>query len=235
MTGQGATLRGMNDDTGVSLAKWQKAIRAHGIDPDAVEPNAPQSGTPESPEERADRLALQGAHRAARWTRRLPVMYRDATLADLGPEQHAQAVRDWLPGASSSLVLAGPVGTGKTHAAYAVGNAAVAAGSWVEAWTMADLLAALRPGGDPADLDAVRGCSLLVLDDLGGVKVTDWSQEQFSSLMDHRLRSELRQVVTTNAAYPDLVEAWGDRALDRLRYRWTPLAFTGTSRRLAAW
>jgi phosphoglycolate phosphatase-like HAD superfamily hydrolase len=59
--------------------------------------------------------------------------------------------------------------------------------------------------------------------------------EQVVALLDARLRDGLRQVVTTNAPYDALVEAWDDRAMDRLRFRWVVIQMTGESRRKAAW
>lgn len=182
-------------------------------------------------EAEARRRAAQ-AHLNARWAERLPVMYADATLADLeGQDRHLVT---WLSNtASLTLVLAGSVGTGKTHAAYAVGNTAVAQGVWAEAWTCADLLEALRPGGDPTNRVAyrVRHCDLLVLDDLGAAKATEWAAETLTAILDHRLREKRRQVVTTNHPYEVLEANWGARLMDRFRYRWTVVTMTGESRR----
>jgi DNA replication protein DnaC len=193
----------------------------------------------ETAEDRAERRRVQAENRAARWMRRLPVMYATAALEDLladGEQAEAgQVCRDWLGSTSTTLVLAGPVGTGKTHAAYAVGHAAVRRGLWVEAWTLSDLLEALRPEGDKSALEAVRSCDLLLLDDLGATKVSEWAVETMTSLLDHRLREQRRQVVTTNAPYQVLEDAWGGRFADRLRFRWTVVTLLGESRRKAAW
>lgn len=218
---------------GHAVGDWRTKLHARGIDL-ATLPPVPDSHR-ETLEDRRDRLQAQARNRAARWVNRLPVMYADAAVADLTDAQGAVQVQGWLGSGSSTLLLAGPIGTGKTHAAYAVGHQAVAAGLWVEAWTLGDLLEACRPGGDPVALDAARNADVLVLDDLLAAKVSDWAVEQFTSLMDHRLRNQRRQVVTTNAAHADLLEAWGARALDRLRFRWTVVALTGESRRVAAW
>lgn len=213
---------------GTAATPWR--TRLAGVTPVQV-PDAHR----ETPEDRAERKRLQAQNRATRWTSRLPVMYADAAMADLTDDQQGPTIQGWLASGSSTLVLAGNVGTGKTHAAYAVGHQAVAQGLWTEAWTLGDLLEALRPGGDPVALDAARSADLLVLDDLLAAKVSDWSVEQFTSLLDHRLRNRRRQVVTTNAGHAELAEAWGARAMDRLRFRWTVVPMVGESRRVAAW
>jgi len=162
-------------------------------------------------------------------------MYQEASVDDLDDLQHAAHVRGWLRSGSLHLVLAGPVGTGKTHAAYAVGNQALAAGLWVEAWAVGDLMDALRPGGsDHGAEERARKCHVLVLDDLVG-KATDWEAERMTLLLDARVRDQRQTVVTTNITSGQITETWGGRFMDRLRYRLTPLTFQGESRRGAEW
>lgn len=231
MTGQPAILSGMERigkrfDPAAVLAKV-------GLPPDsAIEVERDER---ERDEDRAARAALQRANQHARWAQRLPVMYEDASVDQLGPDQHRDAVRAWLHGPGSTLFLAGSVGAGKTFAAYAVARAADEAGAWVEAWTVADLMEALRPAGDPAVRDIVRACDLLLLDDLSVVKVSEWAQEQLNGIIDERLRQRRRQIITTNVTYTDLSTGWGERTMDRLSYRMTALDFAGPSRRQAAW
>jgi DNA replication protein DnaC len=160
-------------------------------------------------------------------------MYADASLTDLSDEQHAPEVGGWLGSGSATLMLAGSVGAGKTHAAYAVGNAAVTAGLWTEAWTVSDLLEALRPGGEGAP--GVREADLLILDDMAASRVSDFAQDALLSILDARLGNRRRQVVTTNLTYDAMAETWGARIMDRLAYRWTVVQFTGPSIRRAEW
>lgn len=223
-----------------SLADALESMRARlarmGLDPALVDRRdlAPPRG--ETPEDRADRLRRQAENRAARWRNRLPVMYQQARLADLDDGQHAVTIQAWLGSGQVGLVLAGGVGTGKTHAAYAVGNAAVERGLFVESWTMHDLLTALRPEGDPSAQQFARTADVLILDDLVASKaVTPWASEALTSLMDARLRDRRRTIITTNAPASALLEAWGARCLDRLTYRAQTLVLEGASRRAMAW
>lgn len=184
----------------------------------------------ETPDEKREREALAQSHRTARWSARRPLIYTAADVSDLADETLA----GWLESGHLTLVLAGPVGVGKTHAAYAIGNQAVSVlGLWCEAWTVTDLLDALRPGGIGAS--GIRDCDLLVLDDLGAQKPSDWAVETITALVDARTREGRRQIITTNAPYNALVEAWGGRLLDRLTFKWTPVTMAGPSRRSAAW
>lgn len=234
-----ATLGGMGEPTsaGAVLEAMRDRLERMGMDPALVDQAVePEAGKAETPEDRRERLARQAANRASRWRNRLAPMYREAALADLDDAQHAVDVSYWLAHtARPHLILAGPVGTGKTHAAYAVGNAAVAKGMFVEAWTLHDLLQALRPDGDPSAQQFARTADVLILDDLGAGKVSDWAAEAFTALLDARLRSELRTVFTTNLPADRLREVWGDRAVDRMSYRALALTFLGESRRRSQW
>lgn len=231
---QGATLGRMTEPQRVGTSVLPPSVRerlAH-TRPGFV---VPEDSHRESDEDRRARMSLQATNAAIRWRSRLPAMFRDASTDDLDDDQHAVDVAAWLLSGRTGLLLAGTVGAGKTHAAYAVGNAALAQGLTVEAWTMHDLLSALRPDGDPAALAFARAADVLILDDLMAAKVTPWMQETMTSLMDARLRDERRTVVTTNATAAALAESWGARTVDRMTYRAQVLVFTGESRRGTSW
>lgn len=193
----------------------------------------------ETPEDTAARLAMQARHRTARWTASLPVMFEGASLdhlrADPVQADAASEIVGWIERGDATLILAGPVGVGKTYAAYAAANFLAGQCQWVEAWTVGDLLEAMRPNGDPAASRVARDCDVLILDDLGAARGTDWAVEQFTALLDARLRKGKRQIVTTNHAYSALEASWGGRAMDRLRFRMCAVTMTGESRRKAAW
>lgn len=182
----------------------------------------------ETPQEAQERAEARRQVYAARWAAQVPPMYADADMGDLAQDF------TWQNG-SLNLVLAGPVGTGKTHHAYAIGNAMVRNGTWCQAVTVVDLLAALRPDGDLSLVRAVRACQVLILDDLSASKASEWAQEQMTDLLDRRIREGLRTIATTNSTETDLEAAWGGRFMDRLRYRRTVVVLRGESRRKAEW
>lgn len=216
-----------------ALSPWMEKLRAKGLDPADLPPLPTDRA--ERPEDAAQRRQARLDAYAARWQEKVPVMYREAKLEDLDDNQHAVQVRSWLSSGSLHLVLAGPVGTGKTYAAYAVGNQALQRGRWVEAWAVADLLDALRPGStDQGAEDRARKCHVLVLDDLSA-KATDWEAERLTMLLDARVREQLQTVVTTNIPSAEVTQTWGARFMDRLSYRLTGLTFQGESRRGGAW
>lgn len=197
-----------------------------GLDPEDLPPTDHR----ETPEDAQERLRARQAVYRARWEAQVPPMFSEAALSDLDESQAVTWHRESL-----NLVLAGPVGTGKTYAAYAMGNAMAAEGRWVCATTVVDLLTAMRPDGDPSLVRAAHECAILILDDLGAGKASDFAVEQMTALLDRRVREQRHTIVTTNVPEADLEAAWGGRFMDRLRYRRTVQVFSGPSRRKAEW
>lgn len=215
-----------------ALVPVREKLRAMGLDPDGE----PEDTRGESAEDARARHQRRMETLAGRWRTLVPEMYQTASLDDLDDLQSPVRIRSWLRSGSLNLVLAGPVGTGKTHAAYAVGNQALEAGRWVEAYTVGDLMDSLRPGASDSygTWERARRCHVLILDDLVA-KATDWEAERMTLLLDARTREQRQTIVTTNVPSAELGEVWGNRFLDRLHHRLTAVTFTGASRRGGAW
>ena len=135
-----------------------------------------------------------------------------------------------------SLLMAGVVGSGKTHQAYGAVRSLVQSGVGVRwrATTAADLLAELRPrpGSDSEwELAAVSRCPLLIIDDLGAAKSSEWVEEQTYRLMNRRYNYMLPTLITTNLAIKDLRAYLGDRVTSRLAQMTTRVEFEPVDRR----
>ena len=101
------------------------------------------------------------------------------------------------------LVLLGPVGTGKTYQAFGAIRRIMSTGiplEW-EAVTEGDLFAALRPR-DGRDSETESGryarVPLLLLDDLGAAKASEWTDRTLDRLANHRWADWLPTIYTTN-------------------------------------
>jgi DNA replication protein DnaC len=135
-----------------------------------------------------------------------------------------------------SLLMAGVVGAGKTHQAYGAVRRLVQSGVGVRwrATTAADLYADLRPrpGVDSErELAAVSRCPLLIIDDLGAAKTSDWTEEVTYRLINRRYNHMLPTLVTTNLAIKDLRAYLGDRVTSRLAQMTTRVEFDPVDRR----
>jgi DNA replication protein DnaC len=135
-----------------------------------------------------------------------------------------------------SLLLAGVVGAGKTHQAYGAVRALVQSGVGVRwrATTAADLYAQLRPrtGVDSEQqLAAVARCPLLILDDLGAAKASEWVEEITYRLINRRYNHMLPTLITSNLPISDLRGYLGDRVTSRLAQMTTRVEFDTVDRR----
>ncbi|UWM47694.1 ATP-binding protein [Streptomyces carpaticus] len=186
---------------------------------------------------------IQAGLRAAE--ARIPARYRDAQAAHpqvaAWVERMVAAARKGPGGApgigqGSSLLIVGPTGTGKTHQAFGAVRSLLGAGvrlRW-HAATAADLYAALRPrpGADSErELMAIARCPLLILDDLGAAKGSEWTEEITYRLVDHRYAHMLPTLITSNLPIAQLRHALGDRVSSRLAEMTDRVMLTGPDRR----
>ena len=103
--------------------------------------------------------------------------------------------------------LLGLWGTGKTHLAIAALNG-FGRGQF---WKVPDLLDWIRKkaygdgaGPEEALRDFREGSWLLVLDDLGTEKSTDWASEALYRILDARYETKLPTIITSNAKFETL-------------------------------
>ncbi|MFF1798272.1 ATP-binding protein, partial [Kitasatospora sp. NPDC058263] len=135
-----------------------------------------------------------------------------------------------------SLLMAGVTGAGKTYQAYGAVRVLVQAGIGVRwrATTAADLYAELRPSSDTNAervLAAYSRVPLLILDDLGAAKSSEFVEEQTYRLINRRYNHCLPTLITTNLQIRDLKAYLGDRVTSRLAQMTTRVEFEPVDRR----
>lgn len=156
----------------------------------------------------------------------VPSPYDRYTFADFpGPAGFRKRAEQFAAGAPCHLFLSGPVGTGKTSLASCVYRAwleAGAAGMW---FTVPGLLDAIRAGFDretrsyqPQDLvEAVCTVPVLLLDDVGAERVTDWVAAQLYTVVNRR--QERPTIFTSNLNTTALAERLGGIDGERIASR----------------
>ncbi len=134
----------------------------------------------------------------------------------------------------------GDPGTGKTYAAAAAVRLALKSGLTARLITSKHLLDAIKRGYDEGDsyaLESAETVQLLVLDDLGAERATDWAIETLSALIDVRYSTDHPTIITSNYRLGELRDMWGGRPGARIASRiagsCNVLHFDGEDRRLA--
>ncbi|MFJ3173768.1 ATP-binding protein [Streptomyces roseus] len=239
----------MNDPKPANPDVWthlRAGIAQHAphIQPGPIDdqPNPDEPGHPEYHRARRAEWALN------RWHTATPPRYRhaDATHPDVQAWADRVAADTTTAG---SLLLTGTTGTGKTHQAYGALHRIAAAGPRVyeiRAITAADMYGLLRPKGSArgSEEELKRLCKvpLLVLDDLGSAKASEWTEEVTYRLINERYNACLPTLYTSNLPAdstdrdgnkqgPDLTEALGERIVSRLSQDTAVIAMTGPDRR----
>ena len=137
------------------------------------------------------------------------------------------------------LILYGDSGTGKSFASACIGNYLMERGKSVMALNLGLYLARLKSDWSRTEteiLDKISECDLLIIDDFGAERITDWVLEKVFLLIDVRYKSEKPIIISTNLEYRkdrecDIARVFGKRVKDRINEMCYPLFFYGESRR----
>lgn len=154
------------------------------------------------------------------------------------------------------FVMAGTVGTGKTHISAAIINRMIdncaidenIARQFVPLGGFGnitppckyirctDLIAGVKERMDnhtAEDFETIcKNTAVLILDDFGVTRTTEWNQDLFYRILDHRYINEKPTVISTNLSVEELKSAFGERTYDRIKDMCKlPVIITGESYR----
>jgi DNA replication protein DnaC len=135
----------------------------------------------------------------------------------------------------STLVL-GPVGTGKTHQAYGALRDLALSGvicKW-RAITEATLLRRMRPRADSnaaTEFDTLVDAHVLLLDDLGTEKRSEWNEAILLDLINTRYEHIRPTIITSNVKQRDFTDTFGPRITSRLAEMAQIITLVGDDRR----
>jgi DNA replication protein DnaC len=136
------------------------------------------------------------------------IIYQNEEL--LRAIEYAKRFVDAFPAVQKGLMLIGPPGIGKTHIAVSVLRAVIAkAGARGLYYDTRALLRDIRSTYNPtlqmAEMDVIRPvmeAELLVLDDLGAERLTDWVEETIGLIVNTRYNERRPTIFTSN--YEDI-------------------------------
>lgn len=206
--------------------------KRHAVDLEKIKPATDEAFAVADARAEAERRQRQSEIRL----RAIPLIYREA-VADPAIEAHRKAspwVKGYRAGVRRNLAILGDPGTGKTYLAAAIARALLVKDYVPVVFTTAKSLAdALRPSGtDDVDMQLFKLAPVLVLDDLGAERVTDFVIEQLTDLMNERVQQARPTIVTSNLSPAQLMEVYKDRRLiERMFSNCDPVIMAGKSRR----
>nr|UVX62064.1 MAG: AFG1-like ATPase [Bacteriophage sp.] len=136
----------------------------------------------------------------------------------------------------TGLLLCGQVGTGKSFLASAIANELISQGTPCLMTNFSRIISRVSEkfGGDQKYLDDLNRFDLLIIDDLGAERDTEFTWEKVMNVIDARYRSGLPLIITTNLGPKDFADR-GDirrqRVFSRLKEMCILLEIKGTDRR----
>lgn len=148
-------------------------------------------------------------------------------------EQFKQHLKD-----SRGLLYYGPVGTGKTFLAACIANAVIDLGYRVRMTNFATVANDMQSTWEKdAYIKDLCRYDLLILDDLGAERKSEYMQEIVFNVIDARSRAHLPVIVTTNLTRPELgnpADMAYKRIYSRVLERCLAVEVDGNDRRMVA-
>lgn len=143
---------------------------------------------------------------------------------------------DAMRSQGTGLLLCGSVGTGKSFLAAAIANELISQGTPCLMTNFSRIISRISEkfGGDQKYLDDLNRFDLLIIDDLGAERDSDFTWEKVMNVIDARYRAGLPLIVTTNLNPKDLYDPSDirrQRVFSRLKEMCIFLEVNGADRR----
>lgn len=151
--------------------------------------------------------------------------YRNFNFSSYKPKTESQKealkIAQAFDPSNDNLMLVGPTGSGKSHLAVSIATSSMPRLLSSQRWRVTELLRVLRMSKDAHEewsrVSSLCNCPLLILEDFGAHKETDWGTSLLWEILDRRLEAGINGlIVTSNLGRTKLSEIMGDRIPSRL-------------------
>jgi DNA replication protein DnaC len=171
----------------------------------------------------------------------IPARFRKCTFENYTPQNPKQEaalrfMQSYLAGfkemlnAGACITLLGDYGTGKTHLACALLNALIVDTRWIPDTSVTllykqipEVLQSIKDTykvdsrvSETQVLRSLCNATLLVLDEVGEQRESDFERKYLSQIIDARYRELLPTIVISNKKAGEMANCIGERAVDRL-------------------
>ena len=166
----------------------------------------------------------------------LPQRWREADFNEgISGWEKAKALAENFPNDGQGLLFQGGVGRGKTHlsaaiARYVIENYHVP----VTMMSYSEMLAKIRQNFEEDGKEVERLCNvpLLIIDDLGQEKWSEWNFETTFRIINSRYETRSPVIVTTNCTRMELISNVGEAVFSRLYEMTDRVTVTGDDYRM---
>lgn len=168
----------------------------------------------------------------------IPPRYENASYDDVPIE--IKEMLKTMKVTKKGIFIHGSVGTGKTHIAYAICKKYEEnKNREANFWSTTELFNEMKEDFDRHNLEKtnvlenlMRSSRLLILDDIGVEKPSEWVQEQFYLLINRQYNEMRPTIFTSNYSLEELAPRIGDRTVSRIVEMCHVVQLVGKDRRL---
>jgi DNA replication protein DnaC len=155
----------------------------------------------------------------------IPKRYKSAKFEDV--PSNIQALIKNIIDSRKGIYIYGDCGTGKTHIAYAIAKYCDSEGKIRNMFfNIPELIRFLKKDFDEVNktlssdntnfAEVLNYKGLLIIDDLGTEKLTDWVEETIYAIINKRYENVVPTLFTSNLSPAKLTEKYGDRIVSRI-------------------
>lgn len=161
--------------------------------------------------------------------------FEASTLENIATAACRKYVAEWetMSAENLGMLLWGDVGTGKSYMAACIANALVEKEISVRMLNLSDMMNATFEAREDL-MEVIKQCSLLIIDDFGMERETEFGMEISFQVIDTRYQSGKPMIITKNLSLNKLTspkDMAHKRIYDRILEMCSPVHFKGTSLR----